>query len=62
VTTQNARLAAIHTLFGYAALSAPEHAALIARVLALRVKRCDRKSHGAHVALCSADALGGAWR
>jgi len=49
-------------LFGCAALSGPEHAALIARVLALRVKRCDRKSHGAHVALWATDALGGAWR
>jgi integrase/recombinase XerD len=31
----NARLAAIHSLFGYAALRHPEHAALIQRVLAI---------------------------
>lgn len=39
VTTRNARLAAIHSLFRYAALRAPEHAALIARVLAIPSKR-----------------------
>lgn len=42
VSTRNARLAAIHSLFRYAALQAPEHAALIARVLAIPPKRCDR--------------------
>ncbi|HEX7599199.1 MAG TPA: site-specific integrase [Polyangia bacterium] len=42
VTTRNARLAAIHALFRYAALNAPEHAALIERVLAIPAKRCDR--------------------
>ena len=42
VTTRNARLAAIHSLFRYAALHAPEHAALISRVLAIPPKRCDR--------------------
>lgn len=41
ITTRNARLAAIHSLFGYAALKAPEHAALIARVLAIPAKRHD---------------------
>ncbi|MGP3919623.1 tyrosine-type recombinase/integrase [Nonomuraea sp. 10N515B] len=41
VTTRNARLAAIHSLFGYAALKVPEHAALIARVLAIPTKRHD---------------------
>ncbi len=43
-TTQsrNARLAAIHSLFRFAALRHPEHAALIARVLAIPAKRCDR--------------------
>ncbi|MGH3915839.1 MAG: site-specific integrase [Pseudonocardiaceae bacterium] len=39
VSTRNARLAAIHSLFRYAALRAPEHAALIARVLAVPSKR-----------------------
>jgi len=42
VTTRNARLAAIHALFRYAALNVPEHAALIERVLAIPAKRCDR--------------------
>jgi integrase/recombinase XerD len=42
VTTRNARLAAIHSLFRYAAVHAPEHAAQISRVLAIPPKRCDR--------------------
>jgi len=42
VATRNARLAAIHSLFRYAALRAPEHADQIARVLAIPPKRCDR--------------------
>jgi len=42
VATRNARLAAIHSLFRYAALHAPEHAAQISRVLAIPPKRCDR--------------------
>jgi integrase/recombinase XerD len=37
--TRNARLAAIHSLFRYAALRHPEHADLIARVLAIPPKR-----------------------
>lgn len=40
--TRNARLAAVHSLFRYAALRHPEHAALIERVLAIPPKRCDR--------------------
>lgn len=40
--TRNARLAAIHALFGFAALRHPEHAELIARVLAIPAKRHDR--------------------
>jgi len=40
--TRNARLAAIHSLFGYAALQHPEHAELIARVLAIPPKRFDK--------------------
>jgi site-specific recombinase XerC len=35
VRTRNARLAAIHSLFGFAALHHPEHAADIGRVLAI---------------------------
>jgi integrase/recombinase XerD len=40
--TRNARLAAIHSLFGYAALQHPEHARQIARVLAIPPKRFDK--------------------
>jgi site-specific recombinase XerD len=42
VTTRNARLAAIHSLFVYAAYRLPEHAALIERVLAMPPKRFDQ--------------------
>ncbi len=42
VRTRNARLAAIHSLFRYAALTHPEHADSIARVLAIPPKRFDR--------------------
>jgi integrase/recombinase XerD len=41
LATRNNRLAAIHSLFRYAALRCPEHAALIARVLAIPQKRLD---------------------
>jgi integrase/recombinase XerD len=37
--TRNTRLAAIHSLFRYASLQAPEHAHLIGRVLAIQTKR-----------------------
>jgi integrase/recombinase XerD len=40
--TRNARLAAVHSLFSYAALRYPEHGALIQRVLAIPGKRRDR--------------------
>ena len=40
--TRNARLAAIRSLFRFAALRHPEHAALIQRVLAIPPKRRDR--------------------
>jgi site-specific recombinase XerD len=42
VRTRNARLCAIHSLFAYAALHHPEHAASIQRVLAIPPKRFDR--------------------
>jgi site-specific recombinase XerD len=42
VRTRNARLAAIHSLFRYAAARHPEHAATIARVLAIMPKRFER--------------------
>lgn len=42
IRTRNNRLAAIHSLFAYAALQAPEHAQLIARVLAVPAKRTER--------------------
>jgi integrase/recombinase XerD len=43
VRTRNARLAAIRSLFRYAALRHPEHAAVIERVLAIPSKRFDRR-------------------
>jgi integrase/recombinase XerD len=43
IRTRNARLAAIHSLFAYAALRHPEHAASIQRVLAIPAKRFDRE-------------------
>ena len=42
VRTRNARLAAIHSLFQYAALRHPEHAADIQRILAIPPKRYDK--------------------
>jgi site-specific recombinase XerD len=42
IRTRNARLAAIHSLFTYAALRHPEHAADIDRVLAIPPKRADQ--------------------
>jgi integrase/recombinase XerD len=42
VATRNARLAAIRSLFRFAALRHPEHAAVIERVLAIPPKRFDR--------------------
>jgi integrase len=41
--TRNARLAAIRSLFRYAVLRHPDHAALIERVLAIPLKRFDRR-------------------
>lgn len=42
ITTRNTRLAAIRSLFRYAALRHPEHAATIDRVLAIQGKRFER--------------------
>ena len=42
IRSRNARLAAIHSLFSYAALRHPEHAADIERVLAIPPKRADQ--------------------
>ena len=42
VRTRNARLAAVRSFFRYAALCRPEHAGLIARVLAIPTKRAER--------------------
>ena len=42
ITTRNARLAAVHSLFSYAAYHHPEHAATISRVLAIPAKRAHR--------------------
>jgi len=43
IGTRNARLAAIHSLYTFASLRHPEHAAVIARVLAIPPKRHDRR-------------------
>lgn len=43
IRTRNARLAAIRSLFRFAALRHPEHAAVIARVLAIPPKRVERR-------------------
>jgi integrase/recombinase XerD len=43
VRTRNARLAAIHSLFRFAALRHPDHAGLIERVLAIPPKRFERR-------------------
>ena len=42
VRTRNNRLAAVHSMFGWAALRHPEHAASIQRVLAIPAKRFER--------------------
>lgn len=42
VASRNTRLAAVHSLFRFAALRHPEHAALIQRVLAIPTKRGER--------------------
>ena len=42
VRTRNARRAAIRSFFRFASLRHPEHAALIARVLDIPTKHCDR--------------------
>ncbi|MGA2164899.1 MAG: tyrosine-type recombinase/integrase [Solirubrobacteraceae bacterium] len=41
--TRNVRLAAIHSFFNYCALRHPEHAGLIARVLAIPTKRAEKR-------------------
>lgn len=41
--TRNVRLAAIHSFFNYCALRHPEHASLIARVLAIPSKRAEKR-------------------
>ncbi len=42
VSTRNARLAAVHSMYRFAALRHPEHAAVIQRVLAIPAKRANR--------------------
>jgi integrase/recombinase XerD len=55
-TTRNARLAAIHSLFRYAALRHPEHAASIARVLEIPATR-HRRTTIAYLDRSEIDAL-----
>ena len=65
--TRNARLAAIHSLFGYAALGHPEHAGVIQRVLAIPTARMQRNTvtyldaaeAGAFLAACDQDTRAG---
>lgn len=42
--TRNIRLAALHSFFDYCALHHPEHAALIQRVLAIPLKRAEKRT------------------
>ena len=56
VRTRNARLAAIRSFFKFAALRHPEHANVIARVLAIPSKRCDR-AEVCYLSGLEADAL-----
>ncbi len=42
IASRNTRLAAVHSLFRFAALRHPEHAELISRVLAIPAKRAHR--------------------
>lgn len=44
IATRNARLAAVHSLFAYAAVQHPEHAGSIARVMAIPAKRRQRRT------------------
>jgi integrase/recombinase XerD len=59
VRTRNARLAAIRSFFRYAALCHPEHAGLIARVLAIPAKKAHRNEL-CYLSQPEADALLGA--
>jgi len=43
INTRNNRLAAIHSLFSYAAFEHPDHAEVIARVLAIPPKKTDKR-------------------
>lgn len=56
VATRNARLAAIHSLFAFAALRHPEHAQSISRVLAIAPKRGDR-TIVTYLSIAEAEAL-----
>jgi integrase/recombinase XerD len=51
IRTRNARLAAIHSLFAYAALRHPAHAADIERVLAIPPRRTRSLERGGRVSL-----------
>ena len=57
ITTRNARLAAVHSFFAYAALRHPEHAAGIARVLAMPAKRHPGRTEITYLTVAEADAL-----
>ncbi len=59
ISTRNARLAAIHSLFRFAAVRHPEHAQLIARVLDIPTKR-NRRATVTYLTRPEIDALLGA--
>jgi integrase/recombinase XerD len=56
VATRNARLAAIHSFFGYAAFGHPEHAAGISQIMAIPSKR-HRRADLTYLTQGEADAL-----
>ena len=57
VATRNARLAAVHSLFTYASYRHPEHAATIARVLAIPAKRHQRRTDITYLSEVEVSAL-----
>jgi integrase/recombinase XerD len=60
IATRNARLAAVHSLFSYASFRHPEHAATIARVLAIPAKRHQRRTDITYLVPSEVTALLGA--
>lgn len=57
LATRNARLAAVHSLFAYAAVQHPEHAGSIARVMAIPAKRRQRRTDVTYLTEAEVTAL-----